>query len=188
MARIALSTRDRRALLRGGLIVIAALVYSMGVRPSRVRRAQLLEQLEAERAVLARERAVVDGRRAAGSVPTDSATPTLFRGTDAVVASAELVEYLAGAAEQHDVWLQQAVTTPPSATAADIVNLEVTVRAESDLRGLLRWLTALERGSMRAHVQSLDVRASADSEDNGTSPLAISATVRSAAERQRGAP
>lgn len=184
----ALSARDLRALQWGGLVVLAALAYTVGVRPSRERRARLLEQLDAERAVLARERAVVDQRAALKSTPDRADSRQLFRGADAVVASSSLVEYVATAAETHDVWLQQAVTTPPKSAAGAYLDLQVTVRAESDVRGLLRWLAALERGAMVTQVQSLDVRSVPSEAEDDTSPVTISATVRSVAERQRGAP
>jgi hypothetical protein len=184
----ALSVRDRRALQQGAVILVAALVYVLGVRPSRERRAQLLERLDAERAVLARERAVVNGRGTSDTAKSVAGGPKLFTGGDAVIASASLVDYLASEAERHEVWLQQAVTTPPKSANAALVDLEVKVRAEGDLRGLLGWLSALERGPMLSQVQSLDVRGAQVDEESGTSPLAISATVRSLAVRPGGAP
>lgn len=183
----ALSVRDRRALQRGAIVLVAALVYALGVRPSRERRAQLLEQLEAERAVLSRERAVIGARGPSDTAKSVAGMPKLFTGVDATIASASLVDYLAGEAERHEVWLQQAVTTPPKSANGALVDLEVKVRAESDMRGLLRWLAALERGPMLSHVQSLDVRSGQVDEENGMSPLAISATIRSMATRAGGA-
>ncbi len=189
MPMIALSARDRRALWRGALVVLAALVYTVGVRPSRDRRAQLLQQLEAERAVLARERIIA--AEAAEVAASGTATPVadgraFFKGADAVIASSSLVEHLASAADSHDVWLQQAVTNPPTSTGDSLLELQVSVRAESDMRGLLRWLAALERGSMLTQVQTLDVRSMRVDEEDGTAPLAIAATVRSVAERSGG--
>jgi type II secretory pathway component PulM len=182
MAFATLSMRDRRALQRGALIIGAAVLYAVGVRPSRERRAQLLEQLDVERAVLVRERVVANGRPASPAAASNDSALRLFRGADAVIASAALVEYLASEAERHEVWVQQAVTASPA--TAERMDLEVTVRAESDIGGLLRWLGALERGPMLTRVHALDVRATTDGGDGGTSPLAISAVIRSLAEPQ----
>lgn len=184
----ALSVRDRRALQRGAIVLAAALVYALGVRPSRERRAQLLERLDAERAVLARERVVVGARGMSDTTTSAAGVPKLFAGGDAVIASASLVEYLASEAEQHEVWMQQTVTTPPKSANGALVDLEVKVRAESDMRGLLRWLAALERGPMLSQVQSLDVRPSPADDESGTSPLSIAATIRSMATRTGGTP
>ncbi len=175
----ALSARDLRALQRGAAIVVIALAYVLGIRPSRERRAQLLEQLEAERAVLAREHALVNQAPAAATATAPAVQ--LFDATDPVVASASLAEYIASEAEQHNVWVQQSVTMAPSAKAPGANALEVTVRAESDLTGLLRLLRALEQGRVLAQVTALDVRAAGESEEMGMVPLSISATVRSMA-------
>ncbi len=177
-----LSARDKRALQRGAFVVLMALAYVVGIRPSRARRALLLEQLEAERAVLVRERAAAARTAGAGAPPSDTVMPRRFAGADQVIASALLAEYLGGAAEQHDVWVQQSTTRAPGKTADAATTLEVTLRAEGDLSGLLGMLHALERGPMLAQVVALDVRPAGD-DDTGTAPLAISATVRSVATR-----
>lgn len=177
-----LSARDKRALQRGALVVLVALAYVVGIRPSRARRALLHEQLEAERAVLVRERAAAARTAGAGAPPSDTVAARLFAGADPVIASASLAEYLAGEAEQHDVWVQQSTTRAPGTTADAATPLEVTLRAEGDLSGLLRLLNALERGPMLAQVVALDVRPAGD-DGTGTAPLAITATVRSVATR-----
>lgn len=175
------SDRDRKALLRGGLVVVAALLYTFGIKPSRERRALLLEQVEAERALLARELPLA--AKAAAQSPMSGATTTsqLFTGSDAVIASSALATYIAAEAEQHDVWLQQATTMSPARNRTRPASVEVSLRAESDLQGLLRLLSALEGGRMLVQVHTLDVRAGANDLDDGTAPLAISAVVRSAA-------
>ena len=188
-----LAPRDRRALRMGALIVGVALAWSFVARPSMTRRAELADLLDAERARLARELAVgrdaaTSTRRAPGNDSLVHALDArLFTGADGVIATAQLVDYLGDTARRSEVWMQVASTRPATEGAAGLRTLEVELRAESDIEGLLRFLDAIEQGPRHVRVVSLDVRASGAPAEDGTTPLSIVATVQGHAGPARAA-
>lgn len=189
----ALDPRDRRALRTGALVVGVALAWTFVARPSMARRADLADLLDAERARLARELAV--GRDAPTSAPRSPDNDSLeraldarlFTGADGVIATAQLVDYLGDAARRHEVWMQVASTRPATEGSAGLRTLEVELRAESDIEGLLRFLDAIEQGPRHVRVVSLDVRAPGAPAEDGTTPLSIVATVQGHARTARAA-
>lgn len=185
----ALDPRDRHALRTGALVVGVALAWTFVARPSMTRRAELADLLDAERARFARELSV--GRDTATFAPrfpsndslgNDSLERTLnarlFTGADDVIATAQLVDYLGEAARRYEVWMQVANTRPATEGSAGLRTLEVELRAESDIEGLLRFLNAIEQGPRHVRVVSLDVRAPGAPAEDGTTPLSIVATVQ----------
>ncbi|HMS02175.1 MAG TPA: type II secretion system protein GspM [Gemmatimonadaceae bacterium] len=168
-----LSSRDQRALRLLGGVALAALAWSLFVRPTWARTAQLRDSIATERALLARERALLERNEADASRPA----PSLFTGRDDAIASAALAEHVATVAEAHDVWVQ-ATTTGDARTTADGVRvLRVEMRAEGDVHGLAGWLAALEHGALAVRLASLEVSRAPRDESNGAEPLAVRATV-----------
>jgi hypothetical protein len=179
-----MSSRDRRAVVMGSLVLLPALLYIWGVRPYQAALSDARDQLATERATLARERAAVLTARRNPQLQriADSAMrvmrPRLFEGKDDVMASAELASYLGDVATRARVWLQDASTRPatPAAQGGGVRILHVEIRGESDIRGTLKFLQALERGDKLVRIERLDIsRVPRDDKDGET--LAIAATI-----------
>src|SRR5215813_8110105 len=140
-----MNTRDRRAVMIGGLVLLPALLFIWAVRPYQAALSDARDELAAERATLARERAAILTARKNPQLQhiADSAMrvmrPRLFEGKDDVMASAELASYLGDVAAETRVWLQDASTRPALPAADGVRTLRVDIRAESDLKGALRF-------------------------------------------------
>lgn len=179
----ALSARERRTVIVGGLVAGAGLFFVWGVRPYRAALSDAREALSTETLALARERAAVTAARENPRLVqlTDSAMraarPRLFEGKDDVMASAELASYLGEVARRTRVWMQDAATRPavtgPDGTRA----LRVEIRAESDLMGTLLFLQSLERGEKLVRIDRLDLVRSQRLGDPEAEAIAITATV-----------
>ncbi|GAB1342074.1 GspMb/PilO family protein [Gemmatimonas sp.] len=183
MSRVPISARDARALWFGGLIVVVALTLTWVVRPSLDRRELAADQLTAEQALLDRERAALAATGSSGTAADlqDSVAAQIaaraFSGTDAPIASAAFAEYVSAAARENDIWLQLTATRAPVAGRAGVQILRTELRGEGDVGGLLRFLRVLEVGPKLVRIEQLDVSGAPTGTDDGTAPLAISATV-----------
>jgi hypothetical protein len=178
-----MSSRDRRAVSLGGLILLPALLFIWVVRPYRAALADARDQLATERSTLARERAAIETARRNPQLQhvADSAMramrPRLFEGKDDVMASAELASYLGEVAGRTRVWLQDASTRPSLAAAEGVRTLRVDIRAESDLLGALLFLRELERGDKLVRVDRLDISRTSRGDDDEMETLTIAATI-----------
>jgi len=179
----ALSSRERRTVIVGGLVAGAGLFFVWGVRPYRAALVDARETLSTETAALARERAAVASARENPRLlqMTDSAMraarPRLFEGKDDVMASAELASYLGDVARRARVWMQDAATRPAVAGPDGTRALRVEIRAESDLMGTLLFLQSLERGEKLVRVDRLDLVRSQRLGDPDAEAIAITATI-----------
>lgn len=181
---MSMSSRDRRALFLGAAVLLPALLFIWGVRPFFAAVRENRDLLASERATLSRELAAIDAARANPDLHrvADSAmravAPRLFQGRDSVMATAELGSYLGEMAARHDVWLQNAVTRPSIAESGGVRRLRVEIRAESDLQGVLSFITALERGDKLVRVERLDIsRVLSVGTEEGIEPVSIAATI-----------
>lgn len=178
-----MSPRDRRAVVLGAVVLLPGLLFVWGWRPYQAALVDARDQLATERATLAREKAAIATAREHPQLQhvADSAMramrPRLFEGKDDVMASAELASYLGEVAKKSRVWLQDASTRPAVAAAEGVRTLRVEIRGESDLRGTLRFLQALERGDKLVRVDRLDVSRSSRADDEETETLSIAATI-----------
>ena len=178
-----MSQRDRRAVTFGVLALLPWLLFIWVVRPYRETLADVRDQLATERATLARERAAIRTARDNPQLQhvADSAMramrPRLFEGKDDVMASAELASYLGEIAGETRVWLQDASTRPALPAADGVRTLRVDIRAESDLKGALRFLQALERGDKLVRIDRLDISRTSRGDDEEIETLTIAATV-----------
>jgi hypothetical protein len=184
MTARSMSARDRRALLLGAVILLPALLFVWGVRPLLATLRNNRDLLVSEQGTLAREMAALDAARANPDLHrvADSAmraiAPRLFQGRDSVMATAELVSHLSMIAADHEVWLQNAVTRPSTVDEGGVRRLRVEIRAESDLQGVLSFLTALERGDKLVRVERVDIaRVLALDTDDGVEPVTVAATI-----------
>jgi hypothetical protein len=179
-----LSSRDRRAVLVGSLVLLPGLLYIWGVRPYQNALSDARDQLITERATLAREKAAILTARRNPQLQhiADSAMrvmrPRLFEGKDDVMASAELASYLGDVAQRTRVWLQDASTRPatPAAQNGGVRTLKVEIRGESDLQGTLMFLQALERGDKLIRIDRLDI-SRVPRDDKDMEILSIAATI-----------
>src|SRR6185503_10300003 len=165
-----------------------------GVRPYQSAVGDLRDQLESERAALARERAAVASahqnpqlQHAADSAMR-SVRPRLFEGRDDVMASAELAAYVGDVARESRVWLQDAGTRPALPATDGLRTLRIEIRAESDLNGTMAFLQALERGTKLVRVDRLDISHNARADEKGAETLSIVATISGFAVGESSSP
>lgn len=179
-----MSSRDRRAIVLGLVVLLPPLLFIWGVRPYRAALAETRDELETARLALSREKAAVMTTRANPSAQksADSAltmvAPRLFEGRDDAIASAQLAAYLGTVARQSRVLMEDANTRPSTTSPEGIRNLRVEVRAESDIQGITTFIHNLETGSKLVRVDRLEIsRVPGLEERNGFETLSIAATV-----------
>jgi hypothetical protein len=178
-----MNQRDRRAIAIGALVLLPFVVFLWGVRPFRAALSDARDQLDTERATLARERAALATatqnprlQHVADSVMRVM-RPRLFEGKDDVMASSELAGYLADVADRSRVWLQDAGTRPAAPAVDGIRTLHVEIRAESDISGALLFLQNLENGEKLVRVDRLDVSRTRRADRQDSETLSIVATI-----------
>ena len=178
-----MSSRDRRAVVLGAAVLLPALIFIWGVRPYMNALDDAHSELAAQRDALAREQAAVTSakenprlRQLADSA-MQAIQPKLFSGRDDVMASALLASYVGDLAAKARVWLQDANTRPAIVGKDGVRALQVDIRGQSDLRGTMRFLQALERGSKLIRVDKLDVSRAPGSTDDPMETLTITATI-----------
>ncbi len=161
--RLALRTRDRRAILLG-LIVVAPVLFYRGVASPYLRalndvRARTVMQ----RDLLARERAMLaeshryPTRIAEATTTLQVGTERLFAGPEPLSAAAALVNYVGQTARQHRVLVEQSETQTADPESSGVVTLEIAVQGRSDLEGLLGLLQGLEAGNKLVRVDELTI-------------------------------
>lgn len=184
-----MSSRDRRAVTWGAVVLVPALLFVFGIKPWLASLDDMRQQVATERDALARERSAIAAAREHPQLQqrADSAmrmtVPRLFVGRDDVMASAELATYLGDVARASRVWLQDAATRPATVLPSGVRSLRVEVRGESDLRGILSMLRALEAGSKLVRVDRLDIARVNRGVDDDSETLSLSATVTAFALR-----
>jgi hypothetical protein len=160
-----MSARDRRALLLGGGIVAAAGLFAAlrgGGEPGGVRAA-----IRTERAALARERGLVLQAGAFASALTaerermNELSPRLVRGEDARAAASAVETYVLDAAERSRVAVRQSESRDAGGAGEGITALQVDLRGESDLRGVLSLVRALDSGARLVRVERLSIERAA---------------------------
>jgi hypothetical protein len=156
-----MSPRDRRALMIGGGIVIASVLFvaaRRGGEPGGVRHA-----IQAERTALARERGLVLQAGAFAHALTtererlNELSPRLFRGEDALAAASAVEAYVLDAAERSRVAVRQSESRDGGGAGEGITALQVDLRGESDLRGVLSLVRALDSGVRLVRVERLSI-------------------------------
>lgn len=179
-----MSAADRRAMTLGAAVVVPSLFFVFGVKPYLAALIDVRQQVSVESDAYSRERAAVSAakRNPLMQHVADSAmqatAPRLFEGRDDVMASAEVATYLGGVARAHHVWLQDASTRPATALDGGVRALHVELRGESDLRGILEFVKALEGGEKFIRVQRLDISVQPGrSDEPGVETLALSASI-----------
>jgi hypothetical protein len=191
-----MNPRERRTILGGAAILAVGLGWVYGVKPMRAALTDLNDQIAVEREALAREQSAVQeatrspARKRVADSAMVAAQSKLFSGANDVAAGAELATYLGDVARRTHVWLANASTKPVTSSASrtstgtaqpasvdGLRPLRVVLRAETDFRGILDFLEALERGGKVVTVESLDIAKTLRAGDEDRETLSISATV-----------
>ena len=172
-----MTTRDRRALLWGGAVVVGA-VLLLRVLPWSVRGAvAATSELRARALLLARARTDL----AEASLLRDSAAalsqalvrlaPKLLSGSSAAEATADLSGRLNLAASRSAAKLERVDQVPDSAMAGRLHHVRLRATLESDIRGCLGVLRALEREEAALTVSELRIAAVDPSSSNQSPEL-----------------
>jgi hypothetical protein len=202
MRPTSLEPRDRRAILIGLAVLLPMLVYVGAAKPFVAHVAQLHEQLESERGLLQRELTLLEEVQWYPALlgQADSAlqtmVPRLFGGVDGVTATAALAGYAAREARRSRMLVQLSESQDPVLLEHGVIRLEVTIRAISDLEGVLTYFHALDQGPRLVQLQRFAIERAPRSGLLGAdaeSPLALTATlygyaVAPAVDDEDGAP
>lgn len=189
-----LNPSERRTVIWGASILVIGLGWVYAVKPMRTALADLQDQIAIEREALAREQSAVEeatrspARKRVADSAMMAAQDRLFSGLNDAAAAADLQTYLGEVAARNHVWLANTGQRPTGAargaTAAvaavppdGVRPLRVELRAETDFRGILDFLDALERGGKVVTVERLDIAKTLRAGDDDRETLSISATV-----------
>ncbi len=164
MSSLIKSDRDRRALilLASALALFGA--YRFVIAPMTQRYGEMREEVASQRDLLAAELGLL--ANAKGYEPLyghadstfRSLAPRLFTGKDNELATIELGQYVDRIAQSSSVYVAGSDTRPGVTREDGLRRLEITVNAESDLEGVLKFLDRLESGLRLVQVTSLDIR------------------------------
>ena len=186
--------RERRMVRFMIILAIPSLLFA-AYKPLRAKLTDAQDQLDVARGALVREQGAIAASKrnpelqhVADSL-MQNALPRLFSGKDDVMASAELVWYLDEVAGTHHVLLSENATRTASKPKGGVRTLNVDVRGESDLHGVLEFLQALERGPKLTRVTRLDIsKPLRDADDIETVTFAATVTGYALAEGSVVAP
>jgi len=182
-----LKSRDRRALVVGGSLLVIAFGYTSGLRPYVQARAALSERVVEQRSLLARELSVL---RAARDLPgaveraelaLDEKRLQLLPGRDPLSATAALVGIVGEEARRGGVLLEAIESRTAEPVGDGLVAVRIEIRGRADLEGLLRWLGGLEAGQQLLRVEGLTVaqsNAGAVPDSADTETLLIAAIIK----------
>jgi hypothetical protein len=158
-----ISPKERRTVTFALLILLPVALLRLVVVPYRAALTETRDRVAAERDALARERGAVltAARNPALQQMTDSTLhamePRLFEGSDDVIATSDLSAYVGDVARDHHVWVQDAATRTATSTTPGVRTLHIDIRGESDLRGILAFLDALDHGNKLVRIERLDI-------------------------------
>ncbi|TVP47032.1 MAG: hypothetical protein EA350_06100 [Gemmatimonadales bacterium] len=163
----AMSSRDRRALVVGGLVLLPLLGWGLVARPYVAAVAELRDRTELEASLLERERAVL---RQAPTLPARLEETRLalsrwearmVRTPNLPLAEAEVTSLLQGLARESRVHLEEvrAAAPPPGRLPPPgLAPIRLSIRGESDFQGILHFLGTLEEEALLLRVESISVQ------------------------------
>jgi hypothetical protein len=162
-----LSARDRRAIRIGTLVLLPALLWVGVVRPYRSLWGETQDRLDAERALLARERALLEGAAALPDSVREAgrqiaaARDRLVDAPTLELAEAELTSVLERLAAASRVLLEEMRGIEPPRSADRLPDLEpirLAVRGQSDLNGVTAFLRRIEESRWLFRVEELSIQ------------------------------
>ena len=158
-----MNSRDRRALTLGAIIAVPSLLIPGAVKPYLTTLSSYRQEISDERDRLASEQRLIAGLPALPATrqkslhQLDSEVSRLFQGSTDLAATGDLVQYIGSAAQATGVRLLQTETRPARLVLPDLQALQVAVRAEGDLDGILRFVHQLETGDKLVRVGDLSI-------------------------------
>lgn len=179
----AISPRERRTILLGALILAPVLVWRLAVQPYRHALAAASAELMAAGERYAREREIV---ASAMSYPTvrvrladakEATNARLFAGPDDLTAASRMVASVAELARDLGLEVDALESETPEPTEDGLVTLSMTLRATSDLAGVLMLLDELENGEHLVQLSSIRVER-VQNDPNSDGRLTIAARLR----------
>jgi hypothetical protein len=162
----ALSSRDRRALLIGAVIVVPLLAWAGVVRPYIRTLDDLRDRLAAEEALLVRERNVLrdapnlPARLEAAGLDIAEVEACLISAANPALAEADITALLEVLARRNLVLLQEVrAITPPLAEEPPegVLPIYLSVSGESDFEGVLDFLSEVEHHPLLMKIHSLSM-------------------------------
>jgi type II secretory pathway component PulM len=180
-----MSSRDRRALTLGFLLAAPVLGYVAVIRPYVRAEQALMERIDAQRELLARERYLLDhadempAQLARARSAVSQVGRRLYDGREPVAATAALARDIRDAFEDAGVITQRIESRDGELGKDGLRQLTIEVNAEGDFEGVLSALAALEASDKLIHVRRLSVtQGSIALAAAGTGPaLTVSATI-----------
>ena len=163
---LGLSPRDRRAVGIGALVLFPIVAWTGAARPYLGMLDEARAQLDAERALLAREVGLL---ASANELPEQleqsmlllaRESDGLMHAENALLAEARLSDIMQDLAARSRVLIQEvrSIENDPTSVAGGIHTARLGVRAESDLEGVASFLNRLEGGTVRMRVLELSVQ------------------------------
>ena len=183
-----LSSRDRRAISAGLLVVAPALSYFFIVKPygSSVRRT--LDALDGQRALLEREEAVVRRRvialreaNAAAAVASGTTSRT-YAGVDSVLTLSAFGRDVTTLLSDAGLAVQRVETRDSVTRHGALREFTVDVRAQGDFESVLSALTRLEAHTRLVRVSRLSIETSGERQPSGTDVLSLVAVLHGYAQ------
>jgi len=159
-----LSSRDRRALTIGAVVLVPALAWTLVVAPYLRSVEAASERLAAEREVLRREFELLAAADEYPAVLHEGAerllrvAERLFGGENPAMAGAALAQYLQANGRESRVLLTRLEPVPAQEAGVGLITLPLRVQGESDLQGLLTLLHSLESGEKLVRVDNLRIQ------------------------------
>lgn len=165
-----LSDRDRRAVVIGGVssVLIVSAVFVLG--PGFDRLTEVRESVDRERALLAREEALLGEARAFPAelaMAEDMAEryrPALLAGADPLSSTRSLIADLEEKARASRVRIIGNRIAPLDRSTGLPGHVAVAIEASGDLQGVLSFLWRIERGSTLLRVEEVELRPSDEAE------------------------
>ena len=161
-----LSSRDRRALMVGAVVLVPALLWVAVVRPYRNLLADYSDRLATEQALLERERGLMrevptlPDRLAEARSQLTRWNARFVQSANPALAEAEVTSLMESIARESRVLLQEvdALTLPPDVVAPKgLLPFRLSVRGESDFEGVLRFLHGVEQDALLLRIVGLSM-------------------------------
>ncbi|MGQ0640481.1 MAG: type II secretion system protein GspM [Gemmatimonadaceae bacterium] len=174
-----ISARERRTLLLGAVIALPVLAWRVAVQPYRNALVAATSELADARERLSREREIVASApnypavRDRLAAAKDAADARLFSGPDDLTAASRMVASVAEIARDLGLQVDALESGTPEPTDDGLVALSMTLRATSDLEGVLALLDELENGEHLVLLSSISVERAPDVNETGHLTIAV---------------
>jgi hypothetical protein len=161
-----MTDRDRRALRIGALALVPALLWAGVVRPYRALLEDVRDRTVSERALLERELGILGqavtlpAALVHATEDAERAELRLVHASNIALAEAELTTYLEGIALLSRVLLQELRGVEPGrgeAALPELRPIRLAIRGESDLEGVITFLSRVERSPLLLRVTGVSM-------------------------------